>query len=97
MFVGYLFLRLEDGCKICQINPSQTLMNLQYFYVYIYIYKQASCRCYCNAVLLSSFFPCAVIGPCDVFLPPTALILAMVSINLLNPISTLEIDQIPGI
>ncbi len=29
---GYLFLRFNDGCEFCQINPSQTLlvMNLQY-------------------------------------------------------------------
>ncbi len=30
MFVGYLFLRFKDGREIRQINPSQTLMNLQY-------------------------------------------------------------------
>ncbi len=30
MFAGYLFLRFKDDCEICQINPSQTLMNLQY-------------------------------------------------------------------
>ncbi len=30
MFVGYLFLRFKDRHEICQINPSQTLMNLQY-------------------------------------------------------------------
>ncbi len=31
MFAGYLFLRYKDGREIRQINPSQTLMNLQYF------------------------------------------------------------------
>ena len=31
MFAGYLLLRFEDGCKFYQINPSQTLMNLQYW------------------------------------------------------------------
>ncbi len=30
MFVGYLFLRFKDGHEIRQINPSQTLRNLQY-------------------------------------------------------------------
>ncbi len=30
MFAGYLFLRFKDGREIRQINPSQTLMNLQY-------------------------------------------------------------------
>ena len=30
MFAGYLFLRFKDGHEICQINPSQTLINLQY-------------------------------------------------------------------
>ncbi len=30
MFAGYLILRFEDGRKIRQINPPQTLMNLQY-------------------------------------------------------------------
>ncbi len=30
MFARYLFLRVKDGRKIHQINPSQTLMNLQY-------------------------------------------------------------------
>ncbi len=29
MCAGYLFLRFKDGREICQINPSQTLMNLQ--------------------------------------------------------------------
>ncbi len=28
---GYLFLRVEDGRKFSQINPSQTLMNLQHW------------------------------------------------------------------
>ncbi len=32
MLAGYLFLRFKDGREICQINPSQTLMNLQYMY-----------------------------------------------------------------
>ncbi len=27
---GCLFLRFKDGHEICQINPPQTLMNLQY-------------------------------------------------------------------
>ena len=30
MFAGYLFLRFKDGREIRQINPLQTLMNLQY-------------------------------------------------------------------
>ncbi len=30
MFAGYIFLRFKDGREIRQINPSQTLMNLQY-------------------------------------------------------------------
>ncbi len=30
MFGGYLFLRFKDGREIRQINPLQTLMNLQY-------------------------------------------------------------------
>ncbi len=30
MFVGDLFLHFKDGREIRQINPSQTLMNLQY-------------------------------------------------------------------
>ena len=30
MFAGYLFLRFKDCCEIRQINPLQTLMNLQY-------------------------------------------------------------------
>ncbi len=30
MFAGYLFLRFKDSREIHQINPSQTLMNLQY-------------------------------------------------------------------
>ncbi len=30
MFVGYLFLRFKDCRKFRQINPSHTLMNLQY-------------------------------------------------------------------
>ncbi len=30
MFAGYLFLQIKDGREIRQINPSQTLMNLQY-------------------------------------------------------------------
>ncbi len=29
MFAGYLILRFEDGHEIRQINPLQTLMNLQ--------------------------------------------------------------------
>ena len=29
MFARYLFLRFKDGRKLCQINPSQTLMTLQ--------------------------------------------------------------------
>ncbi len=29
MFAGYLFLQFKDGREIRQINPSQTLMNLQ--------------------------------------------------------------------
>ncbi len=29
-FAWYLFLRFKDGREIRQINPSQTLMNLQY-------------------------------------------------------------------
>ncbi len=29
MFAGYLFVRFKDGRKIRQINPSQTLINLQ--------------------------------------------------------------------
>ncbi len=32
MFAGYLFLRFKYGREICQINPMQTLMNLQYMY-----------------------------------------------------------------
>ncbi len=31
-FAGYLFLRFKDDREIRQINPSQTLMNLQYSY-----------------------------------------------------------------
>ncbi len=31
MFAGYLFLQLKDSREIRQINPSQTLMNLQNF------------------------------------------------------------------
>ncbi len=34
MFAGYLVLRFKDGREIRQINPSQTLINLQY-YTYI--------------------------------------------------------------
>ncbi len=30
MFAGYLFLRFKDRREIRQINPSETLMNLQY-------------------------------------------------------------------
>ncbi len=30
MFARYLFLRFKDRREIRQINPSQTLMNLQY-------------------------------------------------------------------
>ncbi len=30
MFAESLFLRFKDGREIRQINPSQTLMNLQY-------------------------------------------------------------------
>ena len=30
MFAEYLFLRFNDCREILQINPSQTLMNLQY-------------------------------------------------------------------
>ncbi len=30
MFAEYLFLRFKDGREIRQLNPSQTLMNLQY-------------------------------------------------------------------
>ncbi len=30
MFAGYLFLRFKEAREIRQINPSQTLMNLQY-------------------------------------------------------------------
>ncbi len=30
MFAGYLFLRFKDGREIHRINPSKTLMNLQY-------------------------------------------------------------------
>ncbi len=30
MFAGYLFLRFKDCREIPQINPSQTLMNVQY-------------------------------------------------------------------
>ncbi len=30
MFAGNLFLRFTDGREIREINPSQTLMNLQY-------------------------------------------------------------------
>ncbi len=35
MFAGYLFLRFKDGHKIHQINPSQTLMNLEYADTYV--------------------------------------------------------------
>ncbi len=38
MFAGYLILRFENGREIRQINPSQTLMNLQYYYSYYYQY-----------------------------------------------------------
>ncbi len=30
MFGGYLFLRFKNGLEIRQINPLQTLINLQY-------------------------------------------------------------------
>ncbi len=30
MFAGYLFLLFKDCREVRQINPSQTLMNLQY-------------------------------------------------------------------
>ncbi len=33
MFAGYLFLRFKDGRGIHQINPSQTILNLQYLAV----------------------------------------------------------------
>ncbi len=33
MFAGYLFLRFDNGHEIRQINPLQTLMNLQYYYL----------------------------------------------------------------
>ncbi len=41
MFAGYLILRFQDGGEIRQINPSQTLMNLQYilFAQIVHIYK----------------------------------------------------------
>ncbi len=31
MFAGYLFLQFKDDREIRQINPSQTLINLQYY------------------------------------------------------------------
>ena len=34
MFLGYSFLRFKDGHEIRQINPLQTLMDLQYWYQY---------------------------------------------------------------
>ncbi len=36
MSAGYLFLRFKDGRIIRQINPSQTLMNLQYTHMAYY-------------------------------------------------------------
>ncbi len=33
MFVGYLLMQFKDGREIRQINPPQTLMNLQYIHV----------------------------------------------------------------
>ncbi len=30
MFAGYLFLQFKDWREVRQINPLQTLMNLQY-------------------------------------------------------------------
>ncbi len=52
MFAGtlYLFLRFKDGREFCQINPSQTLMNLQKFnpggigLVLMLMFQQRFCR-----------------------------------------------------
>ncbi len=38
---GYLFLRFEDGSEFRQINPWQTLMNLQYTVIYSIRYHHA--------------------------------------------------------
>ncbi len=46
MFTGYLFLRFKDGHEIQQINPWQTLMNLQY-----YIFKH-TVTIYCQTPLI---------------------------------------------
>ncbi len=35
---GYLLLQFKDGHEICQINPSQTLMNLQYNFIYCFMF-----------------------------------------------------------
>ncbi len=37
---GYLFFQLKDGHRFWQINPSQTLMNLQYYMYYMYVYMK---------------------------------------------------------
>ncbi len=54
MFAGYLYLQFKDGRKIRQINPSQTLMNLQYmefvdeydtyWYMYQWLEVELACR-----------------------------------------------------
>ncbi len=39
---GDLFLCFKDGREICQINPSQTLMNLQYSVRVLFMFDSLS-------------------------------------------------------
>ncbi len=64
MFAGYLFLRFKNGREIRQINPTQTLMNLQY------MYYSAGCSISLARTTLGS----SIISPCWLWRVYTALL-----------------------
>ncbi len=57
MFGWYLFLRFKDGREIPQINPLQTLMNLQYPLPVIYLsrFRIHTLICYAASFIILNY------------------------------------------
>ncbi len=62
MFAGYLFLRFKGGHEIRQINPSQTLMNLQYHIKHVKG-RRLSLSSHCHSTCTCNTHVLTLLGP----------------------------------